>query len=624
MSTSSSLGLVSHQNNAYIPPPPPPPPSRARNEVGKQHLIEDEATLIKSDGTNSIARSTNSQDEYMISRFDNVSPLRRHEDCDRSDIKKKRPEITMATLMSLFAHRQPGDPLRYSIESGQTSDYAEIPEDDSDESYSATQNAATSGANRREFGQDSPARSINSCAVHPPRGLEINRSRVRLDSVLGQGQFGDVFKGTLSVKENDGCRSLPIAVKTCKMSSEPDSQEGNENESPDVMTDQERSSKFLQEGYRMQQFDHPHIIKLIGICSTGPGPMYLVMELAPYGELRTFLQQNKSSGDSPIPLSTLILFSYQISTALSYLESKGFVHRDVAARNVLVSSLTCVKLADFGLTRFLEGSCIDGSGYYESSKKGKLPIKWMAPESINFRRFTSSSDVWMFAVCVWEIMMFGVKPFAVVKNVDVIKKIEDGDRLPLPPSCPPRLYALLSSCWSYVPSKRPSFREIKSILRSIYEDELLHSTSSSPVASLSVSRAGSTSSSSCASEVTRRPSMRHESVPPIPHLRRKKGPVHEVEDGFKTCRSVLSWCSSSYVENAFEASSQQSLRNSSRLSLTDKSAKTYLVATDASVLSEIYDENESKLPDLVWHYNEPASPLNTVYLNPTIYHNLHP
>ncbi|PRD30296.1 UNVERIFIED_CONTAM: Focal adhesion kinase 1 [Trichonephila clavipes] len=139
--------------------------------------------------------------------------------------------------------------------------------------------------------------------------------------------------------------------------------------------------------------------------------------------------------------------------------------RDIAARNVLVSSHECVKLGDFGLSRWVEEQ------HYYKASKGKLPIKWMAPESINFRRFTTASDVWMFGVCIWEILMFGVKPFQGVKNNDVIGRIENGERLPLPPKCPPHLYNLMSLCWSYEPSKRPSFKEIRKVLGEILEDE---------------------------------------------------------------------------------------------------------------------------------------------------------
>ncbi|XP_035829470.1 focal adhesion kinase 1 [Aplysia californica] len=185
------------------------------------------------------------------------------------------------------------------------------------------------------------------------------------------------------------------------------------------------------------------------------------MELAKHGEMRAYLQNNEPRLD----LVMLILYAYQLSTALSYLESKKFVHRDIAARNVLVSAHDCVKLGDFGLSRWVEEQ-----SYYKASK-GKLPIKWMAPESINFRRFTTASDVWMFGVCIWEILMYGVKPFQGVKNNDVIGKIEAGERLPLPPGCPPSLYNLMCSCWQYEPSKRLSFADLKTWLYEILEEE---------------------------------------------------------------------------------------------------------------------------------------------------------
>ncbi|XP_071498719.1 focal adhesion kinase 1-like [Diadema antillarum] len=209
----------------------------------------------------------------------------------------------------------------------------------------------------------------------------------------------------------------------------------------------------------MKQFDHPHIIKLIGVC-TDP-PIWIVMELAPFGEMRMFLQTHKEE----LTLASLILYAYQLSMALSYLESKKFVHRDIAARNLLVVAKDNVKLGDFGLSRLLHDH-----SYYKASK-GKLPIKWMAPESINFRRFTSASDVWMFGVCMWEILMYGVKPFQGVKNNDVIGRIENGERLPMPPACPPTLYSVMTLCWSYEPSKRPNFKDLKTRLHEILEEE---------------------------------------------------------------------------------------------------------------------------------------------------------
>ncbi|XP_029447970.1 focal adhesion kinase 1 isoform X17 [Rhinatrema bivittatum] len=273
------------------------------------------------------------------------------------------------------------------------------------------------------------------------RDYEIQRDRIELGRCIGEGQFGDVHQGVYVSPENP---ALAVAIKTCK----------------NCTSDSVRE-KFLQEALTMRQFDHPHIVKLIGVITENP--VWIIMELCTLGELRSFLQVRKYSLD----LASLILYAYQLSTALAYLESKRFVHRDIAARNVLVSSTDCVKLGDFGLSRYMEDST-----YYKASK-GKLPIKWMAPESINFRRFTSASDVWMFGVCKWEILMFGVKPFQGVKNNDVIGRIENGERLPMPPNCPPTLYSLMTKCWAYDPNRRPRFTELKAQLSTILEEEKL-------------------------------------------------------------------------------------------------------------------------------------------------------
>uniref|UniRef100_A0A8C2X2A8 Focal adhesion kinase 1 n=1 Tax=Cyclopterus lumpus TaxID=8103 RepID=A0A8C2X2A8_CYCLU len=273
------------------------------------------------------------------------------------------------------------------------------------------------------------------------RDYEIQRDCIELGRCIGEGQFGDVHQGVYISPENP---ALSVAVKTCKNS-----------------TSDSVREKFLQEALTMRQFDHPHIVKLMGVITDNP--VWIIMELCTLGELRSFLQVRKYSLD----LATLILYSYQLSAALAYLESKRFVHRDIAARNVLVSTVDCVKLGDFGLSRYMEDS-----SYYKASK-GKLPIKWMAPESINFRRFTTASDVWMFGVCMWEILMFGIKPFQGVKNNDVIGRIENGERLAMPPQCPPTLYSLMTKCWSYDPSKRPRFTELKTQLSTILEEEKL-------------------------------------------------------------------------------------------------------------------------------------------------------
>ncbi|XP_027896100.1 protein tyrosine kinase 2 beta, b isoform X2 [Xiphophorus couchianus] len=255
----------------------------------------------------------------------------------------------------------------------------------------------------------------------------IDRNDIVLGRILGEGFFGEVYDGVY--KRANGER-VNVAVKTCK------------DCSSEVM------EKFMSEAVIMKNLDHPHIVKLIGVIEDNP--VWIVMELYQYGELGRYLTQNQSK----LTNTTLVLFSLQICKALVYLGGCNLVHRDIAVRNVLVASPECVKLGDFGLSRYIEDE-----EYYKASVT-RLPIKWMAPESINFRRFTSASDVWMFAVCMWEIMSQGQQPFFWLENRDVINQLEQGIRLPKPENCPPALYSLMTRCWSYDPGERPSFTEL--------------------------------------------------------------------------------------------------------------------------------------------------------------------
>ncbi|KAM9071048.1 protein-tyrosine kinase 2-beta isoform X4 [Sarcophilus harrisii] len=267
----------------------------------------------------------------------------------------------------------------------------------------------------------------------------VAREDVVLGRILGEGFFGEVYEG---VYQNHKGERVNVAVKTCKKD-----------------CSFENKEKFMSEAVLMKNLDHPHIVKLIGIIEEEP--TWIIMELYPYGELGHYLEHNKNS----LKVLTLILYSLQICKAMAYLESISCVHRDIAVRNVLVASPECVKLGDFGLSRYIEDE-----EYYKASVT-RLPIKWMSPESINFRRFTTASDVWMFAVCMWEILSFGKQPFFWLENKDVIGVLEKGDRLPKPDLCPPVLYTLMTRCWDYDPSDRPRFTELVCSLSDVYQME---------------------------------------------------------------------------------------------------------------------------------------------------------
>uniref|UniRef100_A0A4W5QK78 non-specific protein-tyrosine kinase n=1 Tax=Hucho hucho TaxID=62062 RepID=A0A4W5QK78_9TELE len=266
----------------------------------------------------------------------------------------------------------------------------------------------------------------------------IDRDDIVLGRILGEGFFGEVYEGMY--KKSNGER-LSVAVKTCK------------DCSPDIM------EKFMSEAVIMKNLKHPHIVSLIGVIEEDP--VWIVMELYQYGELGNYLAENKHT----LTNITLVLFSLQICKALVYLEGINMVHRDIAVRNVLVATADCVRLGDFGLSRYMEEE-----EYYKASVT-RLPIKWMAPESINFRRFTTASDVWMFAVCMWEILSRGQQPFFWLENRDVIIQLEQGIRLPKPDDCPPALYSLMTRCWSYNPRERPSFTELVVKISDVHQME---------------------------------------------------------------------------------------------------------------------------------------------------------
>uniref|UniRef100_A0A671NVF7 non-specific protein-tyrosine kinase n=1 Tax=Sinocyclocheilus anshuiensis TaxID=1608454 RepID=A0A671NVF7_9TELE len=263
-------------------------------------------------------------------------------------------------------------------------------------------------------------------------------SDIILKRMLGEGFFGEVHEGVYQKKNGE---KASVAVKTCKECA------------PDVR------EKFVGEAVIMKNLDHPHIVRLIGVIEEEP--VWIVMELCQHGELGKYLTKNQQS----LINVTLVLFSLQICKALVYLQGMNMVHRDIAVRNVLVATPESVKLGDFGLSRYIEDE-----EYYKASVT-RLPIKWMAPESINFRRFTVASDVWMFAVCMWEIMSRGKQPFHWLDNRDVINQLEQGNRLPKPDQCPPALYSLMTRCWSYDPPERPTFTELACNISDVHQME---------------------------------------------------------------------------------------------------------------------------------------------------------
>ncbi|XP_044203672.1 ephrin type-A receptor 2a [Thunnus albacares] len=273
---------------------------------------------------------------------------------------------------------------------------------------------------------------------------EIDPSAVSKQKVIGVGEFGEVFWGMM---KNPGRGEVTVAIKTLK---------------PGYSEKQRQD--FLSEASIMGQFSHPNIIRLEGVVTKFKHAM-IVTEYMENGALDTYLKDR----DGEIAPYQLVGMLRGIAAGMKYLSDMSYVHRDLAARNVLVNSNLECKVSDFGLSRVLED---DAEGTY-TTRGGKIPIRWTAPEAIAYRKFTSASDVWSFGIVMWEVMAFGERPYWDMSNHEVMKAINEGFRLPAPMDCPSAIYQLMLQCWQHDRSKRPRFTDIVNIL-----DKLLRSPES--------------------------------------------------------------------------------------------------------------------------------------------------
>uniref|UniRef100_A0A4W6CU22 receptor protein-tyrosine kinase n=1 Tax=Lates calcarifer TaxID=8187 RepID=A0A4W6CU22_LATCA len=264
---------------------------------------------------------------------------------------------------------------------------------------------------------------------------EIDPSAVNKQKVIGIGEFGEVFRGVMKTPLRG---EVAVAIKTLK---------------PGYSEKQRQD--FLSEASIMGQFSHPNIIRLEGVVTKFKHAM-IVTEYMENGALDTYLKDR----DGEIPSYQLVGMLRGIAAGMKYLSDMSYVHRDLAARNVLVNSNLECKVSDFGLSRVLED---DAEGTY-TTRGGKIPIRWTAPEAIAYRKFTSASDVWSFGIVMWEVMAFGERPYWDMSNHEVMKAIDEAYRLPAPMDCPSAIYQLMLQCWQHDRSKRPRFSDIVNIL----------------------------------------------------------------------------------------------------------------------------------------------------------------
>ena len=229
---------------------------------------------------------------------------------------------------------------------------------------------------------------------------------------------------------------MPVAVKTLK---------------PGLVD----RSEFLAEADVIRKLKHPNLIQLYAVCSKEE-PVYMITELMKHRSLLDFIRHNPPGKGRSLTHVDLIDMAAQVASGMTYLEEKDYVHRDLAAKNVLVGEYLICKVADFRFTNLITEE------YYEKNFLPQFSIKWTAPEAALYNRYSMKSDVWSFGIILYELITYGRTPYAGLVTRDILEAVFEGTyRMACPPNCPPKLYDIMLDCWSQVPDNRPSFSSLQ-------------------------------------------------------------------------------------------------------------------------------------------------------------------
>ena len=266
---------------------------------------------------------------------------------------------------------------------------------------------------------------------------EIDRKSIRFVKKLGAGQFAEVWMGIWN-------GTTEVAVKTLK---------------PGTMG----VIEFLEEAALMKKLIHPKLIQLYAIC-TKEEPIYIITELMKLGSLLEYLRGDGRS----LKLPQLIDMGAQVAAGMAYLERKDYIHRNLAARNILVGENLICKVAGFRLAR------VYNEDIYEVCTEAKFPIKWTAPEAVMYSRFTIKSDVWSFGILLYELITYGSLPYPRMQDAQVIEAVIKGYRIPWPEDCPKLLYEIMRECWRFNAASRPTFETLQWKLEYFFTTEPKH------------------------------------------------------------------------------------------------------------------------------------------------------
>ncbi|XP_065903002.1 tyrosine-protein kinase Mer-like isoform X2 [Dysidea avara] len=281
----------------------------------------------------------------------------------------------------------------------------------------------------------------------------INCEDLQILELIGEGAFSVVYKG---IYTRNGI-TIVVAVKTIKTGS--------------VL----KSEEFVTECSTTKRFDHPNVLSIIGVAS--PPEETIPMMVLPFmlhGDVKSFLKSKRGErikvDEYPMNLSheVLVKICLDIAKGMDYLSSMRFVHRDLAARNCMMDEDMTTKVGDFGLSRD-----IYISDYYKLNHNAPLPVKWLAPEALFDKTFSTKSDVWSFGVTYWEVFTLGLQPYATVDAFDMGTYLMKGNVLDKPSLSSDEMYDIMSSCWKFTPEDRPSFNTLSEAISQQLKDVML-------------------------------------------------------------------------------------------------------------------------------------------------------
>ncbi|XP_056282821.1 tyrosine-protein kinase Lck [Pseudoliparis swirei] len=260
---------------------------------------------------------------------------------------------------------------------------------------------------------------------------EISRESLKLESRLGAGQFGEVWMGIYNNDRRVAIKKLKIGTMSVEA--------------------------FLAEANIMKNLQHPRLVRLLAVVTQEP--IFIITEYMENGSLVDYL---KTTEGGNVPMNTLINMAAQVADGMAFIEERNYIHRDLRAANILVSYELICKIADFGLARLIEDN------EYTAREGAKFPIKWTAPEAINYGTFSIKSDVWSFGILLTEIVTYGRIPYPGMSNPEVIQNLERGYRMPKPENCSEGLHNIMGQCWKENPEDRPTFEYLRSVLEDFF------------------------------------------------------------------------------------------------------------------------------------------------------------